>query len=98
MVSSKACDSPLSRIKVSLFLLSICTDELISVPKIMTFYPMLSSVNKILNENEIICCSCYLDQYLYLSRSAFLVNFTDPNKQLCNVKPVFEFLNHGFSV
>ena len=24
--------------------------------------------------------------YLYLSRSAFLVSFTDPNKQLPNVK------------
>ena len=29
--------------------------------------------------------------YLYLSRSAFLVSFTDPNKQLFNVKYVFKF-------
>ena len=33
-----------------------------------------------------------------LSGSAFLVSFTDPNKQLCNVKPVLKFLNHGFIV
>ena len=31
--------------------------------------------------------------YLYLSRSAFLVSFTDPNKQLPNVKFVYKFLN-----
>ena len=31
---------------LSLILLSTCTDELISTPKIMTFLPMLSSVNK----------------------------------------------------
>ena len=31
--------------------------------------------------------------YLYLSGSAFLVSFTDPNKQLANVKSVFEFPN-----
>ena len=31
---------------LSLILLSTCTDELISDPKIMTFLPMLSSVNK----------------------------------------------------
>ena len=31
--------------------------------------------------------------YLYLSRSAFLVSFTDPNKQLPNVKILFKLLN-----
>ena len=36
--------------------------------------------------------------YLYLSGSRFLVSFTDPNKQLFNVKSVFKFLNHGVSV
>ena len=29
--------------------------------------------------------------YLYLSRSAFLVSFTDLNKQLLNVKSVFNY-------
>ena len=37
---------PSPRIKISLLLLSKCTHELISVPKIMTFSPMLPSVNK----------------------------------------------------
>ena len=35
------CVEPLSRIKISFPLSSICTDELISTPKIMTFLPML---------------------------------------------------------
>ena len=41
------------------------------------------------NENQIL--------YLYLSGSAFLVSFPDPNKQLFNVKHVLKFLNHEFS-
>ena len=36
--------------------------------------------------------------YLYLSRLAFLVNFTDPNKQLPNAKFVYKFLNCGLRV
>ena len=35
---------------------------------------------------------------LYLFRSAFLVSFTDPIKQLFNVKSVFKFRNHGYSM
>ena len=35
--------------------------------------------------------------YLYLSRPAFLVSFTDPNRQLFNEKSVFKFVNHGFN-
>ena len=35
---------------------------------------------------------------LYLSRSAFLVSFTDPDKQLPDVKYMFKFLNGGPSV
>ena len=36
--------------------------------------------------------------YRPLSRSAFLVSFIDPNKQLPIVKSVFRFLNCGPSV
>ena len=36
----------LSRIKTSFPLLSICTDELILIPKIMTFLPTLPSSNE----------------------------------------------------
>ena len=35
--------------------------------------------------------------YLFLSGSAFLVSFTDTNKQLFNVKSLFRFRNYGFS-
>ena len=36
--------SPLPIIKIYLFLLSLYTDEFISAPKIMTFFPMFPSV------------------------------------------------------
>ena len=37
-------------------------------------------------------------QHLYLSGSTFLVSFTDPKKQLFNVKSEFKFSDHEFSV
>ena len=40
------CVGPLPRIKISLVLLTICIDELISTPKIMTILPTLPSVNE----------------------------------------------------
>ena len=46
LVSSNHCAVSLPRIKISLFLLSICIDELLSGPKIMTFFPILSSENE----------------------------------------------------
>ena len=58
-------------------LLLICTDELISALKIMTFFPVLPSVNK--NSGRESNPIPY-PLYLYLSGSAFLVDFTDPNK------------------
>ena len=60
--------------------------------KKMTFFPCHHHVIKMPNKNQIICCS------LYLSRSEFLVNFTDLNKQLPNVKSVFRFVSCGFSL
>ena len=44
--SSNPCVGPISRIEVSFFLLSKCTDVLISTPKIMTFLPTLLSGNE----------------------------------------------------
>ena len=35
---------------------------------------------------------------MHLSEPAFLVSFTDPNKQFFNAKSAFKFINHGFSV
>ena len=46
VISSNPCVGPSPEIKVSFPLLSICTDELISAPKIMTFFPKFPSVKK----------------------------------------------------
>ena len=46
VVSSNPCVGPSSKIEISLFLFSICTDELKSAPKLMTFFPVLLSVNE----------------------------------------------------
>ena len=39
MVSSNSCVGPLPRTKIAFLLLSICTDELLSTPKIIVFLP-----------------------------------------------------------
>ena len=63
--------APLPRIKTSIFLLSICNDELISVPNIITYLPNPFTLNE---EN-------FQPEYLYLSKSSsFLVNLTASNK------------------
>ena len=46
VVSSGLCVGPLPQIKVYFFLSSICRDELILTPKIMTFLTTLPSDNK----------------------------------------------------
>ena len=96
-ISSNPCAGSSPRIKISLFLLPTCTDELILAPKIMTFPPMLPSVTNN-SEPESNPMPYPMPLYLYLSESAFLVSFTDPNKQLFNVKLVFNFFNHGVSI
>ena len=63
--------------------------------KIMKFYPVALSVNE--NSEQESNPMLYL-LYLHLSRPAFLVSFTDPNKQLLNVKSVFRSPNHVFSM
>ena len=42
-VLSYLCIGPKARITITFLLLSICTDEFISTPKIMTFLPTLPS-------------------------------------------------------
>ena len=54
---------------------------------------MLPSINKTSESNPM-----SHSLYLYLSVSAFLISFTNVNKLLLNVKSVFRFLNHGFSL
>ena len=64
-----------------------------SAPKIMTFFPWVSSVNKNFEQES----NPMLEPvYLYLSRSSFLISFTDPNEQLPNAKSVL--LNCGSTV
>ena len=43
---SNPCVRPLPRIKMPFFLLSICEDEIMSTPKIITFLPTSSSIEK----------------------------------------------------
>ena len=46
IVPSKPRVGPSPRIKIPSALILTCTDELISAPKIMTFFPMLPSANE----------------------------------------------------
>ena len=61
----------------------------------MTFLPILPSVNENLERES---NPMPWPLFLCLSGSAFLVSLTDQNKQLSNVKYLFNFLNHGVSV
>ena len=61
----------------------------------MTFFPMLPSVDE---NPERESSPMPYPLYLHLSRSAFLVRFTDPNNHLPNVESVFKFLSCVFSV
>ena len=60
----------------------------------MTFFPKLPSVNE--NSEQESNPTLYL-LFLYLPGLAFLVCFTNPNKQLLNVKSVLNSLDHQSS-
>ena len=77
VISSNLLVSRSPKIKISLFLLSVCPYELASIPKRTRFFPKLPSVNENC-EPEAILMPWPL--CLYLSGSAFLVSFTDPKK------------------
>ena len=87
--------SHLILVLISFPLLSTCTDELISAPKIMKFFPMVPSVNENCERES---NPMTYPLYLYLSGSVFLVSFADPNKQLTNAKSVSISFNHQSSV
>ena len=91
MVSTNPCVGPFPRIKIYFSLLSICTDELISTPKIRTFLPTLLSGNE---NSEWESNPIPQQVHMYLSRSAYLANLTPPNKQSFQVKSEFEFYDH----
>ena len=78
---SNPCVSPLPRIKIHFFLLSIFVDELISTPKIITFLPISLPIEK----DVFLSNAIPYPKYPYLSISAFSANLTDPNGQFSNV-------------
>ena len=74
---------------MSFFLLSIFVDELISTPKIITFWPNPVPKNqKFPGNQKFPCLSNPLPyrEYPNLSMSAFLVKLTAPNKQFSSVR------------
>ena len=64
VVSSSPHVGPSPRIKISFPLLSTCTDELISAPKIMTFFSMVPSSNENSEQDQILCRNRYTCKYL----------------------------------
>ena len=84
----------LPKTKISLFLLPICTDELIWAPRIIPIYLSFILLTKILNDNRILSRICYI--FIYLDQYFQLI--TALNKKLPNVKSVFKSLDQGFSV
>ena len=79
-------------IKISLFLLSKWTHELISTPNIITFYQ--SYYNFFSKIQFQVSNSMLKPLYLYLSGSIFLTNLAGPNKELFNRKstPILSYL------
>ena len=71
LVSSYPCLGPLPRTKISFFLLSICSDELLSAQKIITFLPQ-SKFGSEKSERESNPIPCPDEEHL--SRSPFLIN------------------------
>ena len=53
VVSSNLCAGPSPKTKVSFFLLSICTDELMSIPKIIAFLPNIWKGNQNLEVKKV---------------------------------------------
>ena len=67
---------------ICLFLLSMCVEELISTPNINTFWPNPPPGNE---KWDLLSNPIPQPEYLYLSKSVFLVKVTAPNKQFFRV-------------
>ena len=80
---SNLCVGPLPRIKISLFILPIFVDELISTPKIITF---LSVLELGCVKNPCLSNSIRYPEYIDLSILAFLFKLTAPNKQFSSIE------------
>ena len=90
---SNPCVGPLQESRYLFFLLSMCADEIISVPIIITFLP-----NPLPSDNKIPFPSNPIpyQKYLYLSESVFLVKLTAPNKESFSVKSELYLHSHKF--
>ena len=64
VVSFNRCVGPSPRTKIDLYLLSICTYNLILAPKMLIFLSSYHKLMKILKDNQILCRSCYICIYL----------------------------------
>ena len=70
--------------KIYFFLLSVCAEELLSAPNIITF---LTNLLPLYNEkDEHALNPIPYTKQKYLSGSVFLVNLTAPNKEFPNAK------------
>ena len=81
-VSSGLSVGPFPRTNMLFFLLSIWEEELISTPKINTFWPNPLPGNEKL---DLLSNPIPKPEYPYFSISAFFVNVTAPNKQFFSV-------------
>ena len=90
VVLSNPCVGPSPRTNIYFFLLSECTDELLSIPEIKTFLPQ-SKPGYEKSEQE--SNSLPYPELEYLSGSAFLVDLT-ANKQSFRVKSTFKSCDH----
>ena len=81
--SPNPCVGTIPKINISFLLLSICLEELISAPKIITFWPNPPRGNEKL---PLLSNPIPYPEYLYLSISAFLVKVTALNKQFFIVR------------
>ena len=68
---------------MSFCLLSTCVEELISAPKINTFWPNPPLGNEKL---DLVSNPISWPEYLYFPISGFFVKVTTPNKQFFNVR------------
>ena len=79
---SNPCGGPLPIIKISLFLLSIFVNDVMSTPKIITFLPVPPPGCQ---KSPCLSNPILYPEYLYLLKSEFLIKLAGPNKQFFSV-------------
>ena len=92
VVTFNASFGPLQTTRSSFFRLLLCFGELLSTPKTPQYLPYLPNSNHNCKRGS----NLIPEQYPYLLRSAFLLNFTAPNKQSPIVHFLFKSLDRVF--